>query len=62
MRSACGILFVLAGCISFPVDASDGGDPTIAKVQKLLQNMLTKSKADGEKDTKLNAKFTCFCD
>lgn len=38
------------------------GDPTIAQVIKLLQGMLDKSKADGETDTKLMAKYTCFCD
>jgi hypothetical protein len=39
-----------------------GGDPTISKVIKLLQGMLDKSKEDGETDTKLMAKYTCFCD
>lgn len=38
------------------------GDRTITKVIKMLQAMLVKSKADGESDTKLFAKYQCFCD
>merc|ERR1719454_2688691 len=39
-----------------------GGDRTITKVIKMLQGMLVKSKADGEKDIKLFAKYKCYCD
>jgi len=39
-----------------------GGDRTITKVIKMLQGMLVKSKADGEKDVKLFAKYKCYCD
>merc|ERR1719498_548516 len=41
---------------------SSGGDRTITKVIKMLQGMLVKSKADGEKDIKLFAKYKCYCD
>merc|ERR1719191_408948 len=58
---ALAVVFVA----SFPLtaDAADvGGDRTITKVIKMLQGMVEKSKADGEKDVKLFAKFQCFCD
>jgi len=38
------------------------GDKTITKVVKLLQEMLDKSKADGDKDTDMFAKYKCYCD
>lgn len=38
------------------------GDRTITKVIKMLQEMVVKSKEDGEKDVRLYAKFKCFCD
>jgi hypothetical protein len=37
-------------------------DRPITKVVKLLQGMLEKSKADGERDTELFAKYKCYCD
>jgi len=37
-------------------------DRTITKVIKILQGMLEKSKADGEKDVRLFAKYKCYCD
>jgi hypothetical protein len=37
-------------------------DRPITKVVKLLQGMLDKSKADGERDTELFAKYKCYCD
>merc|ERR1719262_1839497 len=42
--------------------AGEAGDRTITKVIKLLQEMLEKSKADGERDTELYAKYKCYCD
>jgi len=42
--------------------AAYAGDRTITKVVKLLQEMLDKSKADGERDTELFAKYKCYCD
>merc|ERR1719327_2065329 len=38
------------------------GDRTMTKVVKMLQDMLKKSKEDGEKDRDLYAKFKCYCD
>jgi len=37
-------------------------DRPVTKVVKLLQGMLDKSKADGERDTELFAKYKCYCD
>jgi len=43
-------------------DVAVDGDRTITKVVKLLQDMLTDSKAAAEKDRDLFAKFKCYCD
>merc|ERR1719158_2192393 len=43
-------------------DTQAEGDRTITKVIKMLQGMLVKSKADGENDLKLFAKYKCYCD
>merc|ERR1719163_515525 len=58
---------ILAALVLFlPVLAVHGtaevGDRTITKVIKLLQGMLVKSQADGERDTELFAKYKCYCD
>jgi len=37
-------------------------DNTITKVVKLLQGMLDKSKAEGDEERKIYAKFKCYCD
>jgi chromosome segregation ATPase len=37
-------------------------DSTITKVVKLLQGMLEKSKAEGDAERKIYAKFKCYCD
>jgi DNA repair exonuclease SbcCD ATPase subunit len=37
------------------------GDRTMTKVVKLLQDMLKKSKEDGDKDRSLYAEFACYC-
>jgi hypothetical protein len=42
-----------------PAVAKEG---TIEKVTSLLQGMLDASKADGEADNEVYAKFQCFCD
>lgn len=58
------ILFLFAAA-AFHADASADrvdGDRTISKVIKLLKGMMEKSKEDGEKEAKLDAKYTCFCD
>lgn len=41
---------------------SKTGDKTITKVVKLLQNMLDKSKDEGEEERVIYAKFKCYCD
>mmetsp|Transcript_26579 Transcript_26579/g.61033 ORF Transcript_26579/g.61033 Transcript_26579/m.61033 type:complete len:744 (+) Transcript_26579:92-2323(+) len=38
------------------------GDRTITRVVKMLQDMLDKSKADGEQERTLYGKFKCYCD
>jgi len=38
------------------------GDKTITKVVKLLQDMLDKSKTEGDEEVKIYAKFKCYCD
>merc|ERR1719281_1542206 len=38
------------------------GDRTITQVVKLLQDMLDKSKAEGDEERKIYAKFKCYCD
>merc|ERR1719169_209769 len=52
---------LLVGCL-FGVASAEQEDRTITKVIKMLQGMLVKSKADGEKDLKLFAKYKCYCD
>jgi len=53
---------ILLSGVAFGEQDAAGGDRTITKVIKMLQNMLVKSKADGEKDVKLFAKYKCYCD
>merc|ERR1719265_1280549 len=59
--------FALLACVVFAIatptlaDKAEG-DRTITKVIKMLQGMLVKSKADGEKDLKMFAKYKCYCD
>jgi len=38
------------------------GDKTITKVVKLLQDMLDKSKTEGDEEREIYAKFKCYCD
>merc|ERR1719506_2359090 len=61
MNFAQGLLLVGGLLASVSADNA-GGDRTITKVIKMLQGMLVKSKADGEKDVKLFAKYKCYCD
>merc|ERR1719409_2316497 len=42
--------------------AAGSGDKTITQVVHLLNGMMEKSKADGESDRLLFAKFKCYCD
>merc|ERR1719486_1553252 len=55
------LAFLFVAFFATTVEAT-GGDRTITKVIKMLQEMGEKSKADGEKDVKIFAKFQCFCD
>merc|ERR1719405_356713 len=48
--------------VALPAANAEEGDRTITKVIKLLQGMMVKSKADGERDTELFAKYKCYCD
>jgi len=57
MRGATWLLSLAA-----VVSASDVGDNTITKVVKLLQEMLDKSKEEGNEERNLFAKFKCYCD
>lgn len=41
---------------------SQEADGTISKVVKMLEDMLAKSKEDGEKEKELFDKFKCYCD
>merc|ERR1719162_1271377 len=60
MRAAViGALVFLA---ALPAANAEEGDRTITKVIKLLQGMMVKSKANGERDTELFAKYKCYCD
>merc|ERR1719217_1571423 len=42
--------------------AAAQGDRTITKVVKLLQNMLEKSKTEGDEERTIYGKFKCYCD
>merc|ERR1719217_1658592 len=53
------LLFLLA--IGAEADSAGRRD-TIGKVTKILKEILTKNKEDGEKDRELFAKFRCYCD
>jgi len=63
MRAAGPLLAcILLSGVAYGEQDAAGGDRTITKVIKMLQGMLVKSKADGEKDVKLFAKYKCYCD
>lgn len=63
MMQMLKILLVSAVTLAAEANSdSTGGDRTVTKVIKLLQDMLEKSQEEGETDTKLMAKYTCFCD
>merc|ERR1719326_1071946 len=42
--------------------AATSKDRTITKVVKILQDMLDKSKKEGDEERKIYAKFKCYCD
>merc|ERR1719482_1635992 len=65
MRLTCLVAFLLVSTAFGAVTSEQTkaeGDRTITKVIKILQGMLVKSKADGENDLKLFAKYKCYCD
>merc|ERR1719454_2270797 len=53
------VLFALAFSATAVVQE---GDRTITKVVKLLQDMLDKSKAEGDEERTIYGKFKCYCD
>jgi chromosome segregation ATPase len=46
----------------YPTVPRSTGDKTITKVVKLLQEMLDKSKTEGDEEKTIYAKFKCYCD
>jgi len=54
---ACALVLLATGAA-----ATTTKDKTITKVVKVLEEMMEKSKADGDKDRNLYAKFKCYCD
>lgn len=61
MKVLCfALLAVMAS--SLHSGAASGGDRTITKVVKLLQDMLEKSKEEGKTEKALYGKFKCYCD
>merc|ERR1719482_602670 len=65
MRLTCLVAFLLVSTAFGAVTSEQTkaeGDRTITKVVKILQGMMVKSKADGENDLKLFAKYKCYCD
>jgi len=55
-------LLALLGCGAATSSSVATEDRTITKVVKLLQNMLDKSKEEGDEERKIYAKFKCYCD
>eukprot|EP00747_Dinoflagellata_sp_TGD_P137764 gnl/TRDRNA2_/TRDRNA2_175726_c0_seq36.p1 gnl/TRDRNA2_/TRDRNA2_175726_c0~~gnl/TRDRNA2_/TRDRNA2_175726_c0_seq36.p1 ORF type:complete len:744 (+),score=294.59 gnl/TRDRNA2_/TRDRNA2_175726_c0_seq36:50-2281(+) len=56
------LFFVLSATASAETDSTAVGDRTITKVVKILQNMMEKSKKEGDAERELFAKFKCYCD
>merc|ERR1719158_2455466 len=52
----CLALFALSGAVE------TSKDRTITRVVKLLQDMLDKSKKEGDEERVIYAKFKCYCD
>merc|ERR1719327_34711 len=62
MKGPPAVALLLLALPQAACGTSESGDRTITKVIKLLQEMMVKSKADGERDTELFAKYKCYCD
>jgi chromosome segregation ATPase len=55
-------IFVFALLVFGASGSVSKGDRTITKVVNLLQDMLEKSKKEGDEERKIYAKFKCYCD
>jgi len=64
MKASCIVLSVLLAAFLAENAAASlmRGDKTITKVVKLLQDMLEKSKEEGDAEKKIYGKFKCYCD
>mmetsp|Transcript_134492 Transcript_134492/g.335511 ORF Transcript_134492/g.335511 Transcript_134492/m.335511 type:complete len:780 (-) Transcript_134492:40-2379(-) len=68
MNQACilGIILAFSSATAVSVDgkARDQlrGDRAVTQVVKLLQSLIDKSKADGDSERNLYAKYKCYCD
>eukprot|EP00444_Apocalathium_aciculiferum_P006178 CAMPEP_0183397194 /NCGR_PEP_ID=MMETSP0370-20130417/10436_1 /TAXON_ID=268820 /ORGANISM="Peridinium aciculiferum, Strain PAER-2" /LENGTH=761 /DNA_ID=CAMNT_0025578041 /DNA_START=74 /DNA_END=2360 /DNA_ORIENTATION=+ len=60
MKAPAMFVFALYGLLATIASASQ--DRKITEVVKLLQTMLEKSKADGDTERNLYAKYKCYCD
>jgi hypothetical protein len=60
MKLVCCLLLALAFQGATAAQLRD--DRAVTKVVKLLQDMMTKSKEDGDRDHEVYVKFKCFCD
>lgn len=62
MKAPCAALLALFVASLGHTLAKSGEDKTITKVVKLLQDMMVKSKEEGDKERELYGKFKCYCD
>jgi len=56
------VFALVAASLAVSCDAAASRDSTITKVVKILQDMLAKSKKEGDEERTIFAKFKCFCD
>jgi len=56
------VFSLVAASLAVSCDAAASKDSTITKVVKILQDMLAKSKKEGDEERTIFAKFKCFCD
>mmetsp|Transcript_28333 Transcript_28333/g.74980 ORF Transcript_28333/g.74980 Transcript_28333/m.74980 type:complete len:753 (-) Transcript_28333:12-2270(-) len=62
MTTLLGLLLILTPCVAISAVGKAAGSRTITQVVELLQGMMEKSKADGNTERELFAKFKCYCD
>jgi len=60
MKLVCCLLLALAFQGATAAQLRD--DRAVTRVVKMLQDMMTKSKEDGDRDHEVYVKFKCFCD